>query len=151
MAFFYWKVLISCCKMPVVTVLEGRLFFTESQTGDDDHARFATRMCIDDFVDEFQFTNARASNDTRVSATTLRAGAHALKAESCFADHSAMQSGIHQQASLAADPSTAIRHRRGSFIVCCRRWRLSHQRDISCMRIHGKRDTVCALPASTSA
>ena len=53
--------------MPVANVVD-RIYFAKLQTGDD-LDRFASRICVDDFVDEFQFVNARESNDTRVSAS----------------------------------------------------------------------------------
>jgi hypothetical protein len=55
--------------MAVVVVQTDRIFFSKSQKERLDNT-FANHICIDDFVDELQFLNARISNDTRVRQVT---------------------------------------------------------------------------------
>ncbi len=56
--------------MAVVTVHADCIYFAKSQAAVD-LDRFAICICVDDFVDEFQFVNAITSYDTRVNAPFL--------------------------------------------------------------------------------
>ena len=67
---------ISNKRYMAVALLEGSLFFADSQTGAEHDVRFEIRICVDDFIDTMQFSNLRNPSDIRVALSCMDLTAH---------------------------------------------------------------------------